>query len=146
MATARDILTQKGKIVHTLSPSQTILEALKLMAEKGIGAVVITENDKVVGIFSERDYARRGTLIGNPVSTSLKEVMTKAIYYVSPNETVECCLAQMSDKHIRHLPVLEAEKLVGIVSIGDVVNAIVKDQKELIAGLENSILVQDLAH
>jgi CBS domain-containing protein len=107
---------------------------------------VITENDNVVGIFSERDYARRGTLIGNPVSTSLKEVMTKAIYYVSPNESVECCLAQMSDKHIRHLPVLEGEKLVGIVSIGDVVNAIVKDQKELIVGLENSILVQDLAH
>jgi CBS domain-containing protein len=146
MATARDILTQKGKIVYTLSPNQTILEALKLMAEKGIGAVVITENDNVVGIFSERDYARRGTLIGNPVSTSLKEVMTKAIYYVSPNESVECCLAQMSDKHIRHLPVLEGEKLVGIVSIGDVVNAIVKDQKELIVGLENSILVQDLAH
>ena len=146
MATARDILTQKGKIVYTLSPNQTILEALKLMAEKGIGAVVITENDNVVGIFSERDYARRGTLIGNPVSTSLKEVMTKAIYYVSPNESVECCLAQMSDKHIRHFPVLEGEKLVGIVSIGDVVNAIVKDQKELIVGLENSILVQDLAH
>lgn len=146
MATARDILTQKGKIVYTLSPNQTILEALKLMAEKGIGAVVITENDNVVGIFSERDYARRGTLIGNPVSTSLKEVMTKAIYYVSPNESVECCLAQMSDKHIRHLPVISDEKLVGLVSMGDVVKDLIQDQKELIVGLENSILGREIQH
>lgn len=146
MATAKDILNRKGKLVFTLSPRHTIQDALKLMREKEIGAVVVTEENKVVGIFSERDYARRGTLVGNSIATPLQEVMTKIIYYVSPDESAECCLAQMSDKHIRHLPVLLDEKLVGIVSMGDVVNTLIQDQKELIVGLENSILGQEIQH
>jgi CBS domain-containing protein len=146
MAIAKDVLDNKGKMVYSLSPQATILDALKLMADKKIGVVLVMEENKVKGIFSERDYARRGMLMGHPESTPLKEVMTGNIYYVSPNETLECCLAQMSDKHIRHLPVIEKEKLLGLISIGDVINLLIQDQKELIAGLENSILVQDLAH
>jgi len=146
MATARDILMKKGKTVYVLSPSATVREALELMAEKGIGVVLLMEGDQVRGIFSERDYARRGTLLGHTDETPLKEVMTHDVYYVSPNESAECCLAQMSDKHIRHLPVMENNHVFGLVSMGDVVNTLIQDQKELIAGLENSILVGDLAH
>ena len=146
MATAKDILDRKGKMVYSLSSNRTVLDALKLMADKEIGAVLIMEENKLIGIFSERDYARRGLLAGKHETALLKEVMTKDIYYVSPNETVDCCLAQMSDKHIRHLPVLEDGKVVGMLSIGDVVSFLVRDQKELIVGLENSILIHDLAH
>jgi CBS domain-containing protein len=85
-------------------------------------------------------------MLGNSLTTPLQKVMTKVIYYVSPNESVECCLAQMSDKHIRHLPVISDEKLVGLVSMGDVVKDLIQDQKELIVGLENSILGREIQH
>jgi CBS domain-containing protein len=126
------------------SPSATILEALKLMAEAQIGAVLVMENDKVVGIFSERDYTRRGTLIGNPVSTPVKNIMTKEVYFVDPEQSVETCLAQMTDKHIRHLPVLDKGKVVGVISIGDVVKILIADKTEQIQGLENLILGREL--
>jgi FOG: CBS domain len=146
MAIAKDVLNHKGKLIYSLTPRHSVLDALHLMAEKQIGAVLITEENELRGIFSERDYVRRGLVAGNDEKTLLKDVMTQDIYYVSPNETLECCLAQMTDKHIRHLPVMENGKLLGIISIGDVVNLLIQDQQELIAGLENSILVHDLAH
>ena len=144
MASVDTILKNKGHAIFALSPEATILEALKLMNEKEIGAVLVMEGEEVKGIFSERDYARRGTLVGNPISTPLKDVMTTRIFYVSPDQSAETCLAQMSDKHIRHLPVLKDKKVIGVISIGDIVKMVLKDKEELIRGLENYILGQDL--
>jgi CBS domain-containing protein len=144
MATVTKILEEKGRKIYSVTPVASILEALKLMAEAKIGAVLVIENKKVVGIFSERDYARRGTLIGNPVTTPIKDVMTREVYYVGPDQSAEACLAQMTDKHIRHLPVLRGEEVIGVISIGDVVKELIKDQKELIIGLENFILGRQL--
>ncbi len=144
MASVDTILKNKGHAIFALSPEATILEALKLMNEKEIGAVLVMEGEEVKGIFSERDYARRGTLVGNPISTPLKDVMTTRIFYVSPDQSAETCLAQMSDKHIRHLPVLKDKKVIGVISIGDIVKTVLKDKEELIRGLENYILGQDL--
>jgi CBS domain-containing protein len=138
------MLENKGRMVFSLTPEATILDALKLMAEKEIGAVLVMENDAVKGIFSERDYARRGALVGKTLDTKLKEVMTTKIFYVSPDQSAETCLAQMSDKHIRHLPVLKDNKVIGVISIGDIVKTVIQDKEELIRGLENFILGQDL--
>ncbi len=144
MATVADVLKEKGNKVYVISPTDTILDAITLMADAQIGAVLVTEKEEVVGIFSERDYARRGTLKGKSVTTPVNEVMTSGVYYVDPNRSIEACLAQMTDKHIRHLPVLKDGKLVGVISIGDVVKALITDQKELIQGLENFILGRQL--
>jgi len=146
MATVADVLKEKGNKVYVVSPTDTILDALKLMEDAQIGAVLVVEKESVVGIFSERDYARRGTLKGNSVNTPVNEVMTSEVYYVDPNRSIEACLAQMTDKHIRHLPVLKEGKLVGVISIGDVVKSLNTDQKELIQGLENFILGRQLQH
>ena len=144
MASVDTILKNKGHAIFALSPEATILEALKLMNEKEIGAVLVMEGEEVKGIFSERDYARRGTLVGNPISTPLKDVKTTRIIYVSPDQSAETCQAQMSDKHIRHLPVLKDKKVVGVLSIGDIVKTVLKDKEELIRGLENYILGQEI--
>jgi CBS domain-containing protein len=146
MATVADVLKDKGNKVYVVSPTDTILDALKLMEDAQIGAVLVVEKESVVGIFSERDYARRGTLKGNSVNTPVNEVMTSEVYYVDPSRSIEACLAQMTDKHIRHLPVLKEGKLVGVISIGDVVKSLNTDQKELIQGLENFILGRQLQH
>jgi CBS domain-containing protein len=144
MATVESILANKGHAVYSLPPQATILDALKLMAEKEIGAVLVMEGEDVKGIFSERDYARRGTLVGNPITTPLKDVMTQRIFYVSPEQSAETCMAQMSDKHIRHLPVLKDKKVVGVISVGDIVKSVLKDKDATIQGLENFILGQEL--
>lgn len=144
MATVKSILENKGHAVYALPPQASILDALKLMAEKEIGAVLVMEGETVKGIFSERDYARRGTLVGNPVTTPLKDVMTQRIFYVSPEQSAETCMAQMSDKHIRHLPVLKDNKVVGVISVGDIVKSVLKDKDATIQGLENFILGQEL--
>jgi CBS domain-containing protein len=143
MATVDMMLKNKGRAVFSLKPEATILDALKLMAEKEIGAVLVMDGDAVKGIFSERDYARRGTLAGKSEATLLKEVMTTRIFYVSPDQSAETCMAQMSDKHIRHLPVISENKVIGVISIGDVVKSIIKDKELLITGLENYILGQE---
>jgi CBS domain-containing protein len=130
-------------LIFSVTPVTTILEALKLMAEKDIGAVLVMEGDKVMGIFSERDYARRGTLQGNPVTTPVKDVMTQKVYYVGPDQSAETCMAQMSDKHFRHLPVVKDGKVIGVISIGDVVKTIINDKETLIKGLENYLIGRD---
>jgi CBS domain-containing protein len=140
MATVDSILQEKGKQVFSVSPDTTIVDCLKLMAEKKIGSVLVMQDEKVVGIFSERDYARRGILQGNDENTPVKKVMTDKVYYVQPDQSVETCMAQMSDKRIRHLPVLHNDKVVGVVSIGDVVTSLLQDKESLIKGLENYIL------
>ena len=143
MTIVRQILQTKGYDVYSVAPEATILDALKEMARRGIGAVLVMSGDKVQGIFSERDYARRGVLKGCDDKTPIEEVMTKTVYYVSPAESLESCMVQMADKKIRHLPVVEEGKVVGIISIGDVVNSIITDQKSLIQGMENYILGRD---
>ena len=106
--------------------------------------MLVMDGDTVKGIFSERDYARRGTLLGNPVTTPVKDVMTSKVYYVSPEQSAETCMAQMSDKRIRHLPVVKDGKVVGVISIGDVVKTLLKDKDTLIKGLENYMLGQEI--
>lgn len=140
MTNVRNILQKKGNNVWTIAPSATILDALNLMAEKNVGALLVMENDQLVGIFSERDYARRGVLQGHDTSTPIKTVMTSGIYYVRPDQVIEECMAIMSNKHIRHLPVVENEKVIGVISIGDVVNSIIENQRDMIRGLENYIM------
>jgi len=140
MATVASILNVKGNKVFSVSPETPIVDCLKLMSEKGIGSVLVLRDEKVMGIFSERDYARRGILQGNHEQTPVEKVMTTKVYYVRPEETVEACMAQMSDKHIRHLPVVKGDKVVGVISIGDVVTSLLEDKESLIKGLENYIL------
>ena len=143
MSTVRNILKGKGNDVFSIPPSATVLDALQVMAEKGCGAILITENDHILGIFSERDYARRVVLQGKTERAKITDVMTKDIFYVSPQQTADECMAQMTDKHIRHLPVVEDGKLVGVISIGDLVKTVISQQKDLINSLENYITGKD---
>ena len=144
MATVDSILKDKGSEVFSVSPQDMILDALKLMADKDIGAVLVLEGGKLMGIFTERDYARRISLKGNSDSTPIKDVMTKQVYCISPDQSAEACMAQMVDKHFRHLPVVKGEKVIGVISINDVVKTVVRDKESLIAGLENLMMGTDL--
>lgn len=140
MKTVREILDKKGWEIYSVTPDASVFEALKLMAEKNIGAVVVVENEKVVGIMSERDYARKVILLGKASKdTPVRDIMTEKVLYVRPNNTTEECMALMADKRIRHLPVLENEKLVGVISISDIVQAIIAEDKFIIEQLENYI-------
>lgn len=140
MNNVAEIIKLKGNGVFTISPNITVFEALKLLAEKNIGALVVTEQDKVVGIFSERDYARKIILKGkSSIDTTVSELMTTDVLYVAPSDSIDECMALMSENHIRHLPVLEDEKLVAVISIGDVVKHIIKHQKFQIRELEKYI-------
>ena len=142
MASINQLLQNKGFQVWSVSPDDTVLTALKKMAEKNIGAIIVLEVDGTVcGIFSERDYARKVVLDGrSSEKTLVREVMTSGVYYVRPQDSVDRCMALMSEKRFRHVPVLnDDEELVGIVSIGDVVKTIIAEQKLLINHLEDFI-------
>lgn len=133
-----DILQSKGTHVFSVAPGQNVYEALKLMAEKNIGALVVLENGALAGILSERDYARKVVLKGKTSpDTLVREIMTEKVITVHPGETIERCMQLMSDNHIRHLPVAEGGSLRGVISISDVVTAIIETQKETIASLQN---------
>lgn len=141
MITVKEILDQKGHTAWTISPETTVLEALELMSKKGLGALVVLENDDVAGIMSERDYARKIILMGRQSQdTPVRDIMTKEVYGVHFETTADECMALMTDKHIRHLPVCKDGKLAGIISIGDVVKAIMTQQKVTIENLENYIM------
>lgn len=141
MITVRQILDQKGREVWTVSPRAKVFEALGLMADKGIGALVAVEDDRIAGIMSERDYARKVALMGRASQdTTVGEIMTSQVFVVRPDTTADECMALMTDKHIRHLPVMEGDRLAGVVSIGDVVKAVISEQKVTIANLENYIM------
>jgi CBS domain-containing protein len=138
--TVEEILQQKGHDVWTISPKATVMDALKLMAEKHIGALVVVHDDQVVGIISERDYARKVILRGrSSINTHVKEIMTDKVYYVSPKTTAEECMILTTQQSIRHLPVLENGKLVGLISIGDVVKSIIGEQETEIRQLSEYI-------
>ena len=137
----RDVLKNKGDSVINISADETVYKALELMAKMNVGALLVMNGEKVVGIISERDYARKVILEGrSSLKTSVDKIMTHKIFYITPNETVEEGLALMSEKRCRHLPVFEADKLVGFVSIGDLVKANVADKEFMISQLENFIL------
>jgi CBS domain-containing protein len=140
MITVKDILQAKGHDVATITPETTVYDALKVMADKNIGALVVLEGEQVVGIMSERDYARKVILHGRSSrELQVREIMTSRVYYVRPDQSVQDCMAQITDKHVRHLPVLADDRLAGIISIGDVVKAIIEDQKSTIKLLEDYI-------
>lgn len=141
MKTIRLILKQKGKEIWSASPNMTVFDALKLMAEKDVGALPVLEGKKLVGIFSERDYARKVILKGKASKkTPVSEIMSTHLVTITPNQTNEQCLALMTEKHVRHLPVLQDLKLVGFISIGDLVKSIIDEQKQVIDKLEQHIL------
>jgi len=141
MYTVKDILDDKGHEVWTISPDAKVISALKLMAEKGIGALVVMDRKKVRGILSERDYARKIMLQGkSSLDTLVKEIMTTQVLCVSLEATVEECMAVMTKKRIRHLPVVDKGKLLGLVSIGDVVKSVISQQKIAIEHLQNYIV------
>lgn len=130
MSTVQHILDTKGHDVFVVRPDDTVADALRLMADKDIGAVLVTEDDRVVGIFTERHYARKVFLKGRTSPTTLvREVMVRDVIYVEPEQTVEACMALMAAKRIRHLPVLSSGKLVGIISIGDLMKSALADRE-----------------
>ena len=141
MKTVADILRSKANAqIYTIWPSATVLEALTLMADKGIGALIVMENDKVAGILSERDYARKIALMErSSYTTEVSEIMTSNVMTVTPGQTIEFCMELMTEKRLRHLPVLEADKLIGLISIGDLVKDIISDQQSMIRQLEQYI-------
>jgi CBS domain-containing protein len=141
MTLLSQLLQNKGQEVFAVDPEATVYEALELMADKNIGAVLVLEEGRVAGIFSERDYARRVVLQGKASrTTAVREVMTAEVICARPDLSVEKCLTLMTDKRFRHMPVLdESEQLVGIVSIGDVVKAMLNTQQIIINHLEDYI-------
>ena len=141
MQTIRKILSEKGSDVWSTSPGATVYEALQLMADKDVGALPVLDHGKLVGIFSERDYARKVILLGKTSrKTFVREIMTPHVVYATPDMTNEQGLTLMTAKHIRHLPVVEGEEMTGMVSIGDLVRSIISEQKEMITQLEQYIL------
>lgn len=141
MKLVKHILEIKGYDVWSIAPDAPVFDALKLMADKDVGALVVRDAGRMVGIISERDYARKIILKGKTSKETLvEEVMTSAVIYTTPDEAVETCMALMTEKRVRHLPVLVDDRLIGIVSIGDLLKVIIRDQKALIERLEDYIL------
>ena len=140
MDTVKQILEQKGKSVFTIGPNASVYDAIAMMAEKHVGALVVTEDDNLVGLISERDYARKGILHGrSSPDTKVSEIMTNRVLVVPPERTTEECMALMTEKRFRHLPVVEDGKLVGMVSLGDMVKSIISEQRFTIEQLEHYI-------
>ena len=140
MRTVKDVLQTKGHDVLSITPDATVYEALKIMADKNVGALVVLNGEAVAGLLSERDYARKVILHGkSSKEMQVREIMTAKVYYMRPEQTLQDCMAQMTDKRVRHLPVLEGIRLVGIISIGDVVKEIIADHESTIKLLENYI-------
>lgn len=140
MKTVRDVLKQKGQMIWSVTPATTVYDALKVMADKEIGAVLVLEHGRPAGIFTERDYARQVILKGKASKdTAVRDVMTSRVVFVRPDQNIEECMALMTDKRVRHLPVLESNDLIGILSIGDVVKAVISEKQFIIEQLENYI-------
>jgi CBS domain-containing protein len=140
MLTAGQFIEQTKRPTWTLSSNNTVRQALQLMADKNIGAIVIKDQDKLIGIFSERDYARKVVLKGkNSTDTKLAEVMSKEVTTISSDMQIDACMQLMTDKRVRHLPVVDNGKSIGIISIGDVVRLMIDEQKYLIDELKKYI-------
>jgi CBS domain-containing protein len=140
MVLAKDLLQNKGYDCWTISPDASVYECLQLMADKDIGALPVLKDGEIVGMFSERDYARKVALKGKTShETTVGELMSAPVYSIGPTETLDACLVLMTNRRIRHLPVIEQGRLIGLVSIGDVVKAVIADQRLAIKDLETYI-------
>jgi CBS domain-containing protein len=140
MLSVKDILRTKGDDTWFVTPQTSVLDALKFMADKQIGALIVMDNENLAGIISERDFARMVAESGKfSPELTVDHYMTPKVFTVSPDQSIEACMELMTDKRIRHLPVLEAGKLVGVISIGDVVKALIETRDILIRNLENYI-------
>src|SRR5688572_11413550 len=140
MKTVKQLLQVKGKVVHAIASEASVLDAIKLMAEKGIGALVVLDQGRLAGVVSERDYARKVILRGrSSQDTAVREIMTDKVVTVRSEQTVEDCMTLMTEQRIRHLPVVDAGKLAGVVSIGDLVKEVIADREETIKQLESYI-------
>jgi CBS domain-containing protein len=140
MRSVKDILQEKGTQVYFISPDAKVYEALQMMADKNVGALMVMEGDMVAGLISERDYARKIVLKGKfSKDVPVREIMTADIIRIGPDVDVEECMELMTDKRVRHLPVFKNDHLIGIISIGDIVKAIIEHKEEIIEQLENYI-------
>jgi CBS domain-containing protein len=140
MKTVKQILDAKGHDVWSIDLNASVYEAIKLMAEKEVGALVVLDGAQPVGIISERDYARKVILQGRAShETPIRDIMTTRVMYATLDQTVEACMALMTEKRIRHLPVMDGEQLIGMLSIGDLVKSIIAEQQFIIAQLEHYI-------
>ncbi len=138
MHSIRDILREKGTKVQSIDPNENVYEALRQMDEHGIGALLVMEGDKPIGLFSERDYARKLALRGlRSRETTVRTIMSSPVLTISPDASVQQGLSMMTEKFIRHLPVVDGSRVIGMVSIGDLVKAVIKDQESLIEQLES---------
>lgn len=140
MITVRQLLDRKGRAVYAIGPEDPVLEAIQLMADHHVGALVVLKNGEPAGILSERDYARKVILMGrSSAETPAWQIMSSPVYTVSPESTLEECMRLMTDKRIRHLPVVESGSVVGMISIGDLVKALIEEQQRTIEQLESYI-------
>jgi len=140
VTTVRQLLDQKGRETYSINPDATVYDAIAKMAEKDIGSLVVMDGDKIVGVITERHYARNVVLKGKTSpATPVEAIMDKLVFVVQPEQSIEQCMALMTEKRIRHLPVVEKEKLIGIISIGDLVKSIIGDQQFTIGQLEHYI-------
>jgi CBS domain-containing protein len=140
MKSLKQLLAAKGNQVYSIGPNAKVIEALQLMAQKDVGALAVIESGRLMGMISERDYARKVILHGkSSQDVPVREIMTADVITISPNETIEQCMALVTQRRIRHLPVCENEKLIGLVSIGDLVKEVIADQEQTIKQLESYI-------
>ncbi len=140
MITVGELLDEKGHGIWSLKPEDTVFDAIKLMDEKGVGALAVLKGDDLVGMISERDYARQVILKGrSSKDTKVKDIMSTQVYYTFPSQTVDDCMVVMSERRIRHLPVLKGDELIGMVSVGDLIKDIIAEQKYIIEQLEHYI-------
>lgn len=140
MVTVRDVLSQKGHVVHTIDADASVREAIRIMAERNIGSLVVTDGSELIGLVTERDYARNIALKGRTsASTPVREIISAKVIAVGPDQSVEECMAIMTARAVRHLPVINKGRLVGIVSIGDMVKSIIAQQRFIIEQLEHYI-------
>jgi CBS domain-containing protein len=147
MSYVKNILERKGNSVWTVSPDATVREALVEMAARGAGALVVTDGGNIVGIFSERDYSRQVAKTDSlGLDQPVRELMSHPVFFARPDQTVEECMRIMTARHFRHLPVLDQDQLVGIISIGDVVKSLINEKEMTIRGLENFIAGSSVNH
>lgn len=140
MATVKQLLQGKGHEVWSMDPEASVYDAVAMMADKEVGALVVMEGESLVGVLSERDYARKVDLQGrSSKNTKIKDIMTSRVAYARPEQSVEECMAMMTEKRVRHLPVMDDDKVLGIISIGDLVKAIIEEQQHVIEQLEQYI-------